>query len=163
MGMFDDLIPSQTANLNGTPPSQRLGVMPMQQTAAPQAGGMFDDLIPPQVPGGLNGEIIPPPQAATVQEPRLGDFMKPAFGGHNPIADVYDVAAPALDPSSNRPILERAQDTANFVASAPLQALRLPRKLLVSFCLMITLVRSLQPLNMGETSLTASENSCSFS
>ena len=30
------------------------------------------------------------------QQPRVGDFLKPTFGGHNPVAETYDVVAPAV-------------------------------------------------------------------
>lgn len=60
------------------------------------------------------------------QEPRTGDFLKPVFGGHNPLAETYDLASSALDPRSPRPIVERAVDTANFAASVPFQMFRLP-------------------------------------
>jgi hypothetical protein len=77
-----------------------------------------------RVPGGLDGEIQPP--QGEQPEARVGDFLKPYFGNRNPIAEVYDIAAPALDTSSDRPVVERIQDSVNFAASAPLQAFRLP-------------------------------------
>lgn len=58
--------------------------------------------------------------------PRTGDALKPFFGGHNPVAETYDLMSGALNPSSDRPLSERAVDAVNFVASVPLKALRLP-------------------------------------
>lgn len=59
-------------------------------------------------------------------EPRVGDFLKPVFGGHNPVAETYDLATSALDPRSDRPLTDRIVDTANFAVSMPFQMLRLP-------------------------------------
>jgi hypothetical protein len=71
--------------------------------------------------------IVPGTQPPAPPQPsRWGDSLKPIFGGHNPIAEIADVAVPALDPRSPRPILDRVRDTANFVASAPLAAFNLP-------------------------------------
>lgn len=114
MGMFDDLIPQKSAALTDEPG----GVPQMVRT------GMFDDLVPEQPRDGViprPGELRPGPPAA-----RFGDFLKPVFGGRNPIAETYDIVAPALDPRSERGVVDRVVDTANFAVNAPFRALRLP-------------------------------------
>lgn len=58
---------------------------------------------------------------------RFGDSLKPIFGGHNPIAETIDTFIdPLTDISSDRPLLDRAVDTAHFVASVPFGAVRAP-------------------------------------
>lgn len=52
---------------------------------------------------------------------RFGDFLKPYLGGHNPIAEVTDLVAPALNVTSERSIGQRVQDTANFAAELPVR------------------------------------------
>jgi hypothetical protein len=70
---------------------------------------------------------LPVPGQSVAPNPgRFGDFLRPVFGGHNPIAEVADVALPALDPRSKRDLPTRALDTMNFAASLPLQAVGLP-------------------------------------
>lgn len=86
----------------------------------------------PRLPPGF--EVLPTANPTVTQElavtetqPRTGDFLKPYFGGHNPIAETYDTfIEPFTEVSSDRPIAERAMDTVNFAASVPLRALRLP-------------------------------------
>jgi len=80
-------------------------------------GGVLDDLA-------ARGEFDA--RQAQPDEPRTGDFLRPVFGGRNPIAETVDLVGDAFNPASNRPVLDRVRDTANFVAAAPFQALRLP-------------------------------------
>ncbi len=120
MGAFDDLIPNQAAALPSPEPARR---QPANRF------GFFDDLVPEMPPQQPGNETIPniPAFAGAEPEPRFGDSLKPYVGGRNPIAETYDTfIEPLSDISSDRPILERAQDTVNFAASVPFQALRLP-------------------------------------
>ena len=57
---------------------------------------------------------------------RFGDGLKPYFGERNPLADTYDVVTAALDPRSNRPLVQRATDAASGVLAVPPSMLRLP-------------------------------------
>lgn len=119
MGMFDDLVPNKAALLDqGQPPRPR---------------GLFDDLIPAQEPSdtylpGDDPALIPKPGSPAAPQPtaRTGDALRPYFGGHNPIAETVDLVKPALDPRSDRSLLERAKDTINFAASVPSRMFRLP-------------------------------------
>jgi hypothetical protein len=81
----------------------------------------------------LDTRAIPRPGVtpnSTPIEPRTGDFLKPYFGGNNPIAETYDhFVAPFVEELpeerqkelAKRGILERAADTASFVGSAPIR------------------------------------------
>lgn len=60
-------------------------------------------------------------QPQSTEQPRFGDSLRPLFGDHNPIAEVVDIAAPALNPSSERGLGQRAADTVGFVASVPVR------------------------------------------
>ncbi len=69
----------------------------------------------------------------TPRGPRFGDALKPIFGGHNPIAETYDAFIDPFIPSpprtkaeadeqawqEGRGGIERAKDTAAFVAGVP--------------------------------------------
>lgn len=103
-------------------------------------GGVLDKLFPDGVPKTYGGDPAP----------RVGDSLKPVFGGHNPIAETIDFVTPVLDVSrsegrrsedddlSTADYLrkhgrfpsafgsDRLKDTAAFVASAPFQTLRAP-------------------------------------
>lgn len=84
-------------------------------------GGLIDENGVPR-PG-------PVPEYLTPQ-PRVGDFLKPIFGDHNPIAETIDVVSPAASDvangiagNSDRPLLQRAAGAINFGADAQLRAL----------------------------------------
>jgi hypothetical protein len=105
MGMFDDLIPGGS------------GVE--KQGQATQTPGMFDDLI--QESASSPGDDWVSTKPRIEHKPRFGDALKDYFGGHNPIAETYDLIAPALDMSSDRDIATRAVDTAGFLANIPVR------------------------------------------
>lgn len=59
---------------------------------------------------------------------RFGDFLKPVFGGHNPIAETADLVWPEISEEDqafrdSRGLGERVLDTANFVGSLPVRML----------------------------------------
>lgn len=98
----------------------------IEDSGGPASSGRYTliDDAPPEVPTGAHGEI-PGPKGEIVK-PRFGDGLRGLFGGHNPIAETYDLAAGALDPRSPRDLGERVMDTVNFAASVPFRALRSP-------------------------------------
>lgn len=73
--------------------------------------------------------MIPRPDGVgEAPQPRLGDQLKPVFGGHNPIAEVADLVYPKISDEDqafrdSRGMSERALDTAAFAASAPVRML----------------------------------------
>ena len=83
--------------------------------SVPSSGGVLDKVFPEGVRPAPRGEVS-----------RVGDSLKPIFGGHNPIAETVDLVTPALDASTERGIVDRATDTAAFLAAAPFQAFRAP-------------------------------------
>lgn len=98
----------------------------------PQAQPQLAPARTPQLPPGF--EMVPTANPTVMQElavteaqPRTGDFLKPYFGGHNPIAETYDTfVEPFTEVSSDRPIVDRVLDTVSFAGSVPFQAFRLP-------------------------------------
>lgn len=107
-----------SASQEGMPPPPP-GFVPVQQPSGAVTSENLHQIAPlPRVPG--THEPSPPEPA------RFGDSLKPAFGGHNPVAETADLLGPALDPRSKRPLYDRFIDTAHFVASLPFQALHLP-------------------------------------
>lgn len=88
--------------------------------------------VAPQLPPGFKmvpeaNQTVTQELSATEAQPRAGDFLKPYFGGHNPIAETYDTfIEPLTEVSSDRPIVDRVLDTVSFAGSVPFQALRLP-------------------------------------
>ncbi len=74
-------------------------------------------------------------QGGSAPPERTGDFLRPAFGGHNPIAETYDAVIDPFIPTKprgpqdrerqewldRRGIGERAIDAANFTASLPVR------------------------------------------
>ena len=120
-------------------PSTPSGFEPVTYASAPPPPPGFEpiDAVPPPPPGFVAmppvdisamdpGKPRPGGQIEAPAEPRYGDALKSVFGGHNPLAETYDLATAALDPRSGRPITERIADTANFAASVPFQMLHLP-------------------------------------
>lgn len=73
--------------------------------------------------------MIPRPEGVgEAPQARLGDQLKPLFGGHNPVAEVADLVYPQISPEDqafrdSRGVAERALDTAAFAASAPVRML----------------------------------------
>lgn len=92
--------------------------------AAPRPGFVKDQSQPK---GGVLDTLDLPNQAPTPNEgKRFGDSLKSVFGGHNPIAETYDLVTNGLDPRSSRGVMERVGDTAAFVSSLPSQILKVP-------------------------------------
>jgi hypothetical protein len=77
-------------------------------------GGYLDTLIP---------RDQPLPAAQHNPQPTATQAL---LGNDNPLSRAYDFAVDAADLSSDRPAIDRAMDTANFVAAAPFRALRAP-------------------------------------
>lgn len=120
------------------PPGFEILQQPQVLPGNERKGGVLDALFPEGVPKVYPG-----------QTSRVGDSLKPIFGGHNPIAETIDFVSPVLDVSTSEGrateddnlssadyfrkhgrfpnmIPDRVKDTAAFVAAAPFQALRLP-------------------------------------
>lgn len=76
--------------------------------------------------GGVLDKIFAPGEIKDVPVNPEPTFTQQVLGNSNPLSKAYDLAADALDVSSDRPVSERVLDTANFVAAAPFRAFRAP-------------------------------------
>lgn len=85
------------------------------------------DVAMPESRGGFLDTVIPKsePLPAGRVNPELGP-IESVLGKGNPISKTIEIGGKAINPSSDRPLLERAQDTLNFMAAAPFRMFRAP-------------------------------------
>jgi hypothetical protein len=104
------------------------------QSGDPYAG--FEEVAPASAPRSERDHregvppVYPPEGIGSSPDPRetsWQDYVKPVFGEHDPVGEVYDTfVEPFTEISSERPIGQRVQDTINFAASVPFHSMRLP-------------------------------------
>lgn len=139
-GMFDDLIPEGMGGLQPDASPIDYAAQSMTASQARMPGPVSPEQDFADVRAFANQQMQQPAQGGGQDESRWGDALKPAFGGHNPIAETFDrVIQPFLPESmggkpdagtqeeqqwlDQRGIGERAADTAAFAASMPARML----------------------------------------
>jgi hypothetical protein len=140
LGLFDDLVPSDYEGVGGLPADAspvQYATQSMTATGARMPGPQAPEEQFADVRARANQQMMQP---ATPEPGRFGDALKPAFGGHNPIAETFDkviqpflpeAAGGAPDAGSpeeqqwldERGTPERVADTAAFAASMPVRML----------------------------------------
>jgi hypothetical protein len=127
-GLSPDASPVDFSNQSAMASQQPQQLSPNEQArgATFEARGGYLDKMQGQ---GIDLGQAPAPQAPAQARP--GDMLKPAFGGHNPVAEIFDNLVepflpgnqppPDQPPEPGRPLLDRAAGLAATVGSMPVR------------------------------------------